>query len=229
VAAVRSPTSHRSVLLFALPARQEARAKRLSRAEALFDYSRRRIAAAVAELAGVDLLVLKQRGSGFGERLENALADARALGYREIVVVPGDVPRLGTAELARAFDLLAERPVVLGPSPDGGIYLFGLAGDPGPLLEGVRWCGTTVFADLAERAGTPGVLETLEDLDRPADLLHLLRLARQRDLDPVLARLLASFRTPAPALDLASGPAPRRLPLSSRLLTRGPPASPFPR
>jgi glycosyltransferase A (GT-A) superfamily protein (DUF2064 family) len=229
VAAVRSETSHRCVLLFALPARQEARAKRLSRAEALFDYSRRRIAAAVAELPGVDLLVLPQRGGGFGERLENAFSDARALGYGEIVVVPGDVPRLGARELARAFALLAERPVVLGPSPDGGVYLLGCAVDPGPLLAGVRWRGTTVFAELARRAGTPGVLEVLEDLDRPADLLHLLRLARRRSLQPDLARLLAGLGTPPPTPDPSRGPAPRRLFLSSRLLTRGPPAPPLPR
>jgi hypothetical protein len=230
VVAVRSEPTHRCVLLFALPAQQEAKAKRLSQARALFDYSRRRIAAAVAGLPGVDLLVLPQRGSGFGERLENAFADARALGYLEIVVVPGDVPRLGTAQLARAFALLAENSVVLGPSPDGGIYLLGILADTfdlGTLLAGVRWRGTTVFADLAGRAGTPGVLEVLEDLDRPADLRRLLKLAR-RDCEPDLARLLTELRPRTPGFDIAH-PTPRRLALSSRLLTRGPPASPFPR
>jgi glycosyltransferase A (GT-A) superfamily protein (DUF2064 family) len=229
VTVVLPETSPRCVLLFALPAGQEARAKRLSRAEVLFDYSRRRIAAAVAELPGVDLLVLPQRGGSFGERLENALADARALGYREIVVVPGDVPRLGSRELARAFALLAERPVVLGPSPDGGVYLLGCAGDPGPLLAGVRWHGATVFADLAARAGSPGVLEPLEDLDRPADLRRLLALARTRALAKDLEQLLAGLRTSPPGRRLSHGSVPRRLLLASPLLTRGPPAPPLPR
>jgi glycosyltransferase A (GT-A) superfamily protein (DUF2064 family) len=236
---VPAETSRRAVLLFALPARQEARAKRLGRAEVLLDYARRRIAAAVADLPGVDLLVLPQRGGGFGERLENALADARVLGYEEILVVPGDVPRLGAPQLARAFALLAERPVVLGPSPDGGIYLLGLkvspaaamaaaatvaATDPATLLAGVAWQGPAVFAELLGRTGTPGVLEFLEDLDRPTDLRRLFELAGRRALPPDLARLLAGLRTPVPAADRSRGAAPRRLSLSSRLLTRGPPA-----
>jgi glycosyltransferase A (GT-A) superfamily protein (DUF2064 family) len=236
-----NPARHRAVLLFALPARQEARAKRLGRAEALLDYSRRRVAEAVAELPGVDLLVLPQRGGGFGERLGNALGDARGLGYSEIVVVPGDVPRLGAPQLARAFALLAEQPVVLGPSPDGGIYLLGLdlsdpadrpdiTAAPGALLAsvaGIAWRGPTVFADLlalARQAGTPEVLEALEDLDRPADLRPLFQLARRQTLEPNLARLLAALRTPVPAPDSSRDPAPRRLALSSRLLARGPPA-----
>ncbi len=232
---VPAETSRRSVLLFALPARQEAHAKRLGRAEALLDYARRRIAAAVADLPGVDLLVLPQRGGGFGERLENALADARALGYGEILVVPGDVPRLGAPQLAHAFDLLAERPVVLGPSPDGGIYLLGLnfsprttvqTADPGTLLAGVAWQGPAVFAELVRRTGTPGVLEALEDLDRPTDILRLYQLVARQGLSPDLARLLAGLRTSVPAADRSRGAAPRRFSLSSRLLSRGPPVPP---
>ena len=225
--AVTSETSsRRCVLLFALPARQEAHAKRLSRAEALFAYSRRRIAEAVSALSGVDLLVLPQRGQGFAERLENAFADARALGYREVVAVPGDVPRLGAAQLARAFALLAERPIVLGPSPDGGIYLLGCSIDPQPFLAGVHWHGAGVFAELvalARPTGGAGVLEALEDLDRPGDLVEL---ARRSDLEDELARLLAGMRPAAPTVPSRDRRAPRRLLLSSRLLTRGPPSPP---
>ena len=75
--------STRCILLFARPAGEEARAKRLARARGVFALARRRVVAAVAALPGVDLLVvgpggaLPQRGGGFAERLANAFADAR--------------------------------------------------------------------------------------------------------------------------------------------------------
>src|SRR5205807_1266758 len=110
----------------------------------------RRVAEAVRSLGGADLLVvgaaapgrppgvrrLEQRGASFGERLRNALADARGLGYREVVAVPGDVPGLSAAHLRAAFAALGRHPVVLGPSPDGGVYLLGTREGADRLFEG---------------------------------------------------------------------------------------------
>ncbi len=69
---MRRTAKRRCVLLFAVSAAEEARAKRLGRAGLLIGYARRRLAAAVAELPAVDLLTLPQHGGSFGERLENA-------------------------------------------------------------------------------------------------------------------------------------------------------------
>jgi glycosyltransferase A (GT-A) superfamily protein (DUF2064 family) len=173
--AALTPTSHgssRCVLLFARAAGAEAHAKGLGRGAALFALARRRVLAAAAAL-GVDLVVvgpaapgirrLPQRGDGFAERLGNAFADARALGYGEIVAVPTDVPRLGARQLAAAFRGLTVHGVVLGPSPDGGVYLLGIGTgiDPAALLGGVRWRTSRVFADLvAGASGAAGVLES---------------------------------------------------------------------
>jgi uncharacterized protein len=173
----KAPT--RCILLFARTAEGEARAKRLSRARALFAFARRRVLAAARSLQETGVLVvgpqgdLPQRGDGFAERLANAFADARALGYREIVAVPTDVPRLGGRQLAEAFRKLAAAEVVLGPSPDGGAYLIGCRNDPSDLFAGVRWQTSQAFADLAANAGKPAVLDSLEDVDRWADILAL--------------------------------------------------------
>jgi 2-phospho-L-lactate guanylyltransferase (CobY/MobA/RfbA family) len=127
----------------------------------------------------VDLLVvgpggaLAQRGSSFAERLANAFAEARALGYESILAVPTDVPRLGRRELAEAFRRLEETAVVLGPSPDGGAYLIGCRTDPTALFAGVRWQTSRTFADLAANAVAPALLDPLEDVDRWADILAL--------------------------------------------------------
>lgn len=221
------PTS-RCVLLFARTAGGEARAKRLARARGVFALARRRVVAAAAALPGVALLVvgpggkLPQRGRDFAERLGNAFADARALGYGEIVAVPTDVPRLGVRQLAEAFRRLAAAEVVLGPSPDGGAYLIGCRIDPAPLFLGVRWRTARAFADLAGNAGAAGgagalaVLDPLEDVDRRADLLNL-----DARGDRELAALLAAARPRGPEDVRRAVPAP----LVHSLANRPPPLS----
>jgi uncharacterized protein len=210
------PTS-RCVLLFARTAGGEARAKRLARARGVFALARRRVVAAAAALPGVTLLVvgpggsLPQRGRDFAERLGNAFADARALGYREIVAVPTDVPRLGVRQLAEAFRRLASAEVVLGPSPDGGAYLIGCRIDPTRLFLAVRWRTARAFADLAGNAGAPAVLDPLEDVDRRADLLNL-----DARGDRELAALLAAARPPGPEDVRRAVPAPLVHPLANR-------------
>ncbi len=184
------------MLLFARTAKEEACAKRLPRARGLFTFARRRIAAAAASLPEVDLLIvgpggaLAQRGNDFAERLANAFAEARALGYRSILAVPTDVPRLGLRELAEAFRRLEEKAVVLGPSPDGGAYLIGCRTEVSTLFAGVRWQTSRTFADLAANAGNPALLDPLEDIDRWADIAAL---GVRPGLDHALAALVAGL------------------------------------
>jgi len=210
-------TTSRCILLFARAADEEARAKRLSRARGLFALARRRVVAAASALPGVDLLVvgsggdLPQRGPDFAARLANAFADARARGYREIVAVPTDVPRLGPRELAEAFRRLAAAEVVLGPSPDGGAYLIGCRSDPAGLFLGVRWRTAAAFADLAANAGSPAVLDPLEDVDRRADL-RTLDIRGDRELAALLAAPLAG----GPEDVRRAAPAPLAHPLANR-------------
>ncbi|GAC1433049.1 MAG: hypothetical protein NVSMB68_05490 [Thermoanaerobaculia bacterium] len=177
-----------------------------------------------AQACGVDLIHvssepsddtphwLPQRGVTFGERVRNAFDDARSLGYEEIIVIPIDVPGLSTADLMSAFDRLHDHDHVLGPSPDGGVYLIGTRVDPSPLLDGVRWNTAFVFADLLERATGAVALRPLRDLDGPADLVPLLAEVEDRLMRAVLASLVAA-RTPA--LDRSPLPSWRETPPSS--------------
>jgi hypothetical protein len=222
------PPARRCVLVFARTPRAEAREKGLHCAEPLFRLAGRRLAAAVAALPDVDLVAvggggpLDQRGTDFGERLRNAFADARALGYETIVIVPGDVPGLGLPQLRRAFDLLRDHAVVLGPSPDGGVYLLGCHGPSDHVLSGVRWQTRFVLHDLLARAGTAPLLPALGDLDCVADLPRLVRAAVA---DPVLVGLLKQIRGESPA---AAPGDPERAPARPglwRVAPRGPPAT----
>ena len=170
----------------------------------LFAFSERRVAEATRAL-GIDLIlagdgpapegarVLPQRGRGFGERLMNAIEDARAAGYAKIVAVPGDVPGLSEAQLSAAFRVLETREVAFGPSPDGGVWLIGSrAGkDLSELFEGVPWQTAGVLSGLVRRAPDAALLEALLDVDSPSDLAVL---ESQPEFDPALAALLRSLR-----------------------------------
>jgi glycosyltransferase A (GT-A) superfamily protein (DUF2064 family) len=208
---IRHPvTGPRCVLLFSRSPLREGSAKGLPKGSELFAFARRRIAEAVRTLPGTDLVLvgdgptlqgsrlLPQRGRGFGERLRNAFVDVWALGYGDVVAVPSDVPALGREALSAAFVALRSGPVVFGPSPDGGIYLLGLAEDPGAFFFSVRWLTPHLALDLFRRSRDAGrslaVLSPLPDVDRHGDLLAI---ASDAALDPelhsLLDRLLALF------------------------------------
>lgn len=226
--------SRRCVLVFTRAPRNEARAKGLASSEPFFERLRARTLSAASSLPGAALVVagdpgpfplppgsrvLSQRGRTFGERLENAFADARALGFREIVVVGTDSPGLGVRELARAFDALRRHHAVLGPAADGGVYLIGLRADAG-ILSGVRWRTGNVLAQLLARRPDAAVLEgCLADLDGRAGLRAL---TADRALDVDLAVLLR----PRPPAALAPAPGPARPVFAGPSPLRGPPASP---
>jgi len=220
----------RCVLVFTRTASHEAAAKRMPAVRPLFACARARVLAAAAS-SGAHVVVaapvapaaappgarvVPQRGSTFAERLATALSDVRSLGYEEIVVVPGDVPGLQTRHLRSAFTWLRSFSTVLGPSPDGGVYLLGVRGDFSPLLAGVPWCTPRVFDVLRANAGRAAVLPALADVDSHA---HLRALRSVPDLDAelafIVATLFARAAWPAPAASAAL-PNPHRQPFASR-------------
>jgi glycosyltransferase A (GT-A) superfamily protein (DUF2064 family) len=60
------------------------------------------------------------------QRRQAAFDAAFAEGYRQVLLIPGDVPDLTTARLEAAFDALdGDAAGVIGPALDGGVYLVG--------------------------------------------------------------------------------------------------------
>jgi Uncharacterized protein conserved in bacteria (DUF2064) len=212
--------SARCVLLFARSPELEGKAKGLYAERAVFELARRRVARAAAEV-GATLVVsgggavpegttrVPQRGTTFGDRLEDAVAGARSLGFTEVVVVPSDVPALASGHLFDAFTALDEGRTPLGPSPDGGVYLIGVHANDPASFGGVRWRTRSVLEDLVALSASRGrearLLPLLRDLDAHRDLALL---AKDR-LDPALTGLVrdllardaarpARARVPAP-------------------------------
>lgn len=198
--------ARRCILLFSRGARDEARAKRIASRQ-LFDVARRRIER-IARVAGVDLIAPRtQRGATFGERLENAFRDAAA-SYDEIAVVPIDVPQLAARDVTRAFALLANHDLVLGPCDDGGVYMIAGRADAADRFGAVRWLTEHVLADLCR--GDVALLDRLVDVDGQDDVARLAGLVPASLLAPPSWSVAPHMRRDRDAVAAVSGRAPPR-------------------
>lgn len=180
-----------------------------------------------------DASLLPQRGRTFGERLSQAFEAASKGSRGPVILVGSDVPGLAVEHLRQALRALRRDPssTVVGPSPDGGLYLLATAAAPDDLLRRIPWCRRETRSALVEELRRSGrnvsLLEPLLDLDHRSDLERWLsslapRTARWRSwaavLTTLLSRLLKPLLAPAPklplrrALPVSAGRAPPRLP-----------------
>jgi len=102
-----------------------------------------------------ELEVMLQDGNDLGEKMSNALARGFQSGAGEIILIGSDIPTLCRREIEDAFFLLGAAQAVIGPSTDGGFYLFGikmehrLAG--AFVLEGdIQWSTPKVLGKMQE-------------------------------------------------------------------------------
>ena len=119
-----------------------------------------------------------QRGEGLGARLTAAFADQFRSDSGPVVIAGCDAPEITAAAFDAAFVALAAHDLVLGPTPDGGYYLIGLARLAPGLFEGISWSTERARVETqalaAELGLTTAALEPLADVDTPADLVALI-------------------------------------------------------
>jgi uncharacterized protein len=119
-----------------------------------------------------------QSGADLGERMHQALAEtlAETLATSPAAILLGcDIPTLQARHLRAALEALEQGlDAVLGPAEDGGYWLIGLRRPAAALFEGIPWGSDQVLTITRQRLRGLGwrwqELETLWDLDRPADL-----------------------------------------------------------
>lgn len=120
----------------------------------------------------------QQRGTTFGERLTNGMADVFARGYDRLLVVGGDCPAYTAGDLRRAAAHLETRDTILAPDRRGGVWLLGMTRGTfdAALLAGQPWQTDKLYAALRSTFADCGRLRTLHDVNTAAELLRLLRL-----------------------------------------------------
>lgn len=136
---------------------------------------------ALAELAaGCGARVIRQpRPAGLNPALRQAITEvADQAPYEPLLLMPGDLPGLAPDDLAAAALLTRTHAVVLAPAADGGTGLMGLrAGAALPPRFGPH--SFRRHAAEAERRGLTVAVMVADslsrDVDRPEDLLHLLK------------------------------------------------------
>ncbi len=117
----------------------------------------------------------RQSAGDLGQRMAAAFEDSFREGSTATVMIGSDCPALTCEVLGAAFDSLRSHAVVFGPATDGGYYLIGLTHPVPELFHGVAWGTEKVLRQsldiLARNGEKPALLQPLDDLDRPEDLV----------------------------------------------------------
>ncbi|MDQ3536369.1 MAG: TIGR04282 family arsenosugar biosynthesis glycosyltransferase, partial [Bacteroidota bacterium] len=115
-----------------------------------------------------------QEGNDLGEKMENAFIKAFSLGYKKICIIGSDCYELTQVHLLKAFENLDKKPIVLGPSYDGGYYLLGMNRMVNELFYNKKWSSPSVFQDtinnLNQLSLEYSLIEKLNDVDEEKDL-----------------------------------------------------------
>ncbi len=138
-----------------------------------------------------------QSGADLGSRMAAAFSAHFGGGAGRVVLVGSDCPGLRPRHITVAAEQLAEAPVVLGPSADGGYWMVAQRAPGVDLFSEIAWSAPSTLAATRRRLRKLGVqwseVETLADIDTEADLVPAL----EDDAVPegVRRRLRAIVRT----------------------------------
>jgi rSAM/selenodomain-associated transferase 1 len=122
-------------------------------------------------------LSLSDQGEGdLGDRMSRAFERWWPLADR-ILMTGTDAPGLDAQMLQHAAGCLDDADAVFVPAVDGGYALVGLRRPAPALFQGVPWSTDRVMHATRQHLAAAGLrhveLESLSDIDEPADLVHV--------------------------------------------------------
>jgi rSAM/selenodomain-associated transferase 1 len=141
----------------------------------------------LAQLAGREVSVVGQKGEGLAAGLTSVFAHFAVDHHRRTIAFNSDSPHLPRSVLENAFETLAARDVVVGPTHDGGYYLVGAKASHPALFASDGMGTSSALERLLSSARTLelslGFADPFYDVDVADDLTRLaaeLRLAPTR-------------------------------------------------
>lgn len=133
----------------------------------------------LAHLFGNTVQVVAQEGEGLAAGLTSVFLHFTAAGRQHVSAFNSDSPHLAPSVLDNAFEILATRDVVVGPTYDGGYYLVGAKTAYPSLFEGDGMGTKSALDRLMTRAEvlelSTGFTEPFYDIDVADDLILLAR------------------------------------------------------
>jgi glycosyltransferase A (GT-A) superfamily protein (DUF2064 family) len=141
----------------------------------------------LAQLAGSRATVVAQKGEGVAAGLTSVFAHFTEDRQRRTIAFNSDSPHLPRSVLEAAFETLAVRDVVVGPTHDGGYYLVGAKASHPTLFARAGMSTSSALERLLIRARalqlSVGFADSFYDIDVVDDLTRLaaeLQLAPER-------------------------------------------------
>lgn len=108
-------------------------------------------------------------GNTIGDWLNHAMHKYSE--YKHIIFIGVDVPNIDSKIISQVLDLLKTKDIVVGPTYDGGFYLFGCSVKK-DYFEGVRWSSEHTLADVLENVRKHGSTYKLLEFRRDIDTLN---------------------------------------------------------
>lgn len=120
--------------------------------------------------------VIKQRGRNLGKIISNSINHLKNLGYHKIIIIGSDSPDIPEDYFYDVVKSLDEYDYVIGPTEDGGFYLFGCTEYTEGLFLGIRWSTSSVcgilLKNIAILSKTYKLLPLWYDIDDKKSLLR---------------------------------------------------------
>lgn len=167
-------------------------ASRVGRCKVIIVYTPQEASQVLPDIVKRPIELMPQSSGDLGGRMSNAFKDLFARGYESAIMIGADLPTLPSRYLRAAFAALERRPVVLGPSLDGGYYLIGLRAPQPELFEGIAWSTNQVLGQTIDRINRLSLevqclepwydVDTADDLDFLVSHLRLLMASGRSDL-----------------------------------------------
>ena len=235
---MRTDNHHTAVLFFSRSAKAEGarkqfvgeknRRKNVRVARSLIEHTHQQLRQTGLPVYEVDEKL--QQGNTFGDRLANAFAFVFSKGYRNVIAVGNDTPKLKSAHIHHAKELLSEEKahIVLGPAEDGGTWLMGYSREAfsAPAFRKLPWNSNRLLHSILEHAGdnfSVTLLEPHSDIDNYASLKAF---TGRHGFSKALLRLIEKIRSIIGLMSVPDKQLNSRLPgwptLSTQLL-RAPP------